>query len=141
MTIERIRARVSRGVVLSAVTWLAACAPGRATRVGAETLPVVLSIRFENEGRERVHVYLVGEQREWLLGGVEPGARATLPVPECSLAGGQGWGRLVVVPGDRLAVRAMSEPRAMTTIAQPIAGLLTREWHLVQGQPVARALR
>lgn len=141
MTIETIRARVSRYVALSASLLLAACTPHAASRVDAGAVPVVLSIRFENEGRERVHVYLVGEQREWLLGGVEPGARTTLRVPEASLAGGQGWGRLVVVAGDRLAIRAMSDPRAMPTIQQPVAGLLTREWHVVQGQLLPRVPR
>ena len=34
-------------------------------------------IRFDNDAREHVHVYLIGEKREWLLGRVEPGAMAT----------------------------------------------------------------
>ena len=32
--------------------------------------------------RDYVHVYLVGEKREWLLGRVEPGAIATLRIPD-----------------------------------------------------------
>jgi hypothetical protein len=40
------------------------------------------SIRFDNDAREHVHVYLIGEKREWLLGRVEAGAIAMLRIPE-----------------------------------------------------------
>ena len=57
-------------------------------------------------GAQHVHVYLVGEQREWLLGRVEPGAVATLRLPDASLASNPGFVRLAVLAGGQATQRA-----------------------------------
>jgi hypothetical protein len=81
-----------------------------------------------------VHVYLVGEQREWLLGRIEPGARAVLRIPEASLAGNPAFVRLAVLAGARQTAAAARDPRATFTIPQPAATLLTQRWAFAQGQ-------
>jgi hypothetical protein len=96
MITPRTRAIVSLAATLTAALALGACArsparPGPAARADvAAPAARPPAIRFDNGGRERVLVYLVGEQREWLLGRVEPGARATLRLPRASLAGSPG---------------------------------------------------
>ena len=92
------------------------------------------TIRFDNGAREHVHVYLVGEQREWLLGRIEPGARAVLRIPEASLAGNPAFVRLAVLAGGRQTAAAARDPRAAFTIPQPAATLLTQRWAFAQGQ-------
>lgn len=93
-----------------------------------------LTIRFDNGAREHVHVYLVGEQREWLLGRVEPGAIATFRVPEASLRERTGFVRLAVIAGASVTQNATRDPRAMLTIAQPVGGLLSQQWSYANGQ-------
>lgn len=99
--------------------------------------PPPLSIRFDNNERERVHVYLVGETREWLLGRIEPGGSAWLRVPTRALTGGAGAVRLAVLAGAPPSVQAAREARAIVTMAQPAAALLERRWTLSQGQLVS----
>jgi len=124
MTTPRTRAIVSFAAALTVTLGLGACARGPA-RAGldrpARAADRPLAIRFDNEGREHVHVYLVGEEREWLLGRVEPGARATLRVPNASLAGNPSFVRLAVLTGDRVTLQAARAARVTLTIAQPRA--------------------
>ena len=74
MTTPRSRALVSRACRMTLVTLaLGGCAPSRPVLAGpAPTEDHRLAIRFDNGAREHVHVYLVDERREWLLGRVEP---------------------------------------------------------------------
>src|SRR5688500_2924260 len=44
------------------------------------------TVRFDNTANEHAHVYLVAEERQWLLGRVDPGARATLRIPDAAFA-------------------------------------------------------
>jgi hypothetical protein len=129
----------TRGVVSLAVTLtlaLGACAS--ASRSGFDAQEQMagspLTIRFENEGREHVHVYLVTERREWLLGRVEPGLVGTLRVPEASLAENPRSVRLAVLAGAAVTVQAARDPRATLTIAQPTSALLSQHWMFAQGQ-------
>jgi hypothetical protein len=92
------------------------------------------TIRFDNLGRERVHVYLIGATREWLLGRVEPGAIATLRIPEGALAEGSMFVRLAVLAGERLTFEAARHPRARLTVAQPASAILSQRWRFSQGQ-------
>ena len=124
MTTPRTRSLVSLAAVLAVSLTLGACvsAPSRlATEESTlpDDAPVV--IRFDNDARDYVHVYLLGEQREWLLGRVEPGAHATLRIPDAALSEDAGPMRLAVLRGERVTFRVAGEARAATTIAQSAA--------------------
>ena len=137
MITPRTRAIVSfLATTTTAALALGACAggPSRPAADGRALVPGAPTVRFDNEGREHVHVYLVGEQREWLLGRVEPGARATLRLPPASLGACPGFVRLAVLAGGRLTAQAALEPRALLTIAQPAAAILAQRWTFGQGQ-------
>jgi hypothetical protein len=115
---------------------LGACAPA-ASRPALEGPPPVearpLAIRFENDAREHVHVYLIGERGEWLLGRVEPGAIAMLRIPAGSLADNPQFVRLAVIVGGRVTLGVARDARAQLTIAQPASDILTQEWRFAQG--------
>jgi len=91
-----------------------------------------MSIRFDNQARQYVHVYLVGESREWLLGRVEPGARATLRVPDGAMSDDAFRMQLAVLAGDRVTMRAALQPGASLTISQPAGQLLAQKWTFMQ---------
>ena len=135
MTTPRTRSLVSLAAALTVSLTFSACvsAPSRLARAGSalvDDAPVV--IRFDNDARDYVHVYLVGEQREWLLGRVEPGAHATLRLPDAALAEDAGPMRLAVLRGERVTFRAAGEARAATTIAQSAASILAQRWTFSQ---------
>jgi hypothetical protein len=139
MTTPLTRALVSFVATMTVTLGLDACVrpPSRPLAEPARVEGRHLTIRFDNSAREHVHVYLVGEQREWLLGRVEPGAVATLRIPEASLAGSAGssrFMRLAVLTGERVAVQAARDPRATFTIAQPASAILSQEWKFERGQ-------
>jgi hypothetical protein len=93
------------------------------------------SFRFDNEGAEYVHVYLVGEAgREWLLGRVEPGARATLRLPAAAIDGSTAFVRLAVLTGERATLSAALDPRARVTIAAPTSTIASQRWAFTGGQ-------
>ena len=134
MTTPRFGSRVSAVAALILSLGLAGCATH--SRAGSE-LTVALDaaqpiVRFDNGGRDVVHVYLVGQTREWLLGRVEPGARATLRIPDAALSDDAGSMRLAVVPGDRITQRAAADPRASITLAQPAATIVSERWKFSQ---------
>lgn len=138
MTTPRRRAIVSLATTMAVTLALGACAGGRPPRLapdgGAATDAPPLAIRFDNEARERVHVYLIGERREWLLGRVEPGARATLRLPDAALAEDQTFVRLAVLAGGGVTLRAAQDVRAAVTIAQSASAVLSQRWTFSQGQ-------
>ena len=136
MTKPRTRSFVSLASALSLALTLGACASGASRHVLNEpTTPAEASaatvVRFDNGAREHVHVYLIGEQREWLLGRVEPGARATLRIPDDALAGNTRSMRLAVVAGQRVTMRAASEARAITLV-QPASVIVSQKWTFSQ---------
>jgi hypothetical protein len=149
MTTPRIRSLVSLAAALTVTFTLGGCvsAASRLASDGpAPTDGAPPAVRFVNEARDYVHVYLVGEQREWLLGRVEPGARATLRIPEAALVENAGPMWLAVLTGERVTLRAAGDARAATTMAQPAAAILSQRWTFSQtpkGQltslPLARA--
>jgi hypothetical protein len=94
----------------------------------------LLSIRFDNTARERVDVYLIGAKREWVLGRVEPGAIASLRIPDEAFAKGSMYVRLAVIPDEPLTFAAARNPRARLTIAQPASAILSQRWSFSQGQ-------
>jgi hypothetical protein len=101
-------------------------------RTAVDALP--LTIRFDNFASERVDVYLIGVKREWLLGRVEPGGKASLRIPEEVLAKGSMYVRLAVLAGEPQTFEAARNPRAKLTLAQPAATILSQEWKFTQGE-------
>ncbi|MDQ6635748.1 MAG: hypothetical protein M3Z10_13440 [Gemmatimonadota bacterium] len=148
MTTPRIRSLVSLAAALTVTLTLSACAGAPSRLVWDEPMrtdapPVV--IRFDNDARDYVHVYLVGDQRQWLLARVAPGARATLRIPEEALANEGARMRLAVLAGERVTLWAPSEARAAITLAQPAAAFRAQRWTFSQavayGQLTALPLR
>ena len=134
MITPRAQSLVSFAAALTVALALAGCAstparpaPGRLALSGE--LPLV--IRFDNAAHDVVRVYLVGEKREWLLGRVEIGARATLRIPEDALAEA-GPMRLAVLEGQGRAPQGAGDSRAATTLRQPIAAILSQRWTFSQ---------
>lgn len=137
MTTRRIRALVSVAASMTVIATLGACAGATSRPAAAGPSPVEerpLSIRFDNGAREYVHVYLVGHQREWLLGRVEPGAVATLRIPTESMAEESGFVQLAVLTGDRVTLQAARNMRARTTMLQPVSSILEQRWRFAQGE-------
>jgi hypothetical protein len=131
MTTPRFRSPVSVAAALTLALTLAGCAgaPSRVASHGpapAEQAP--RTVRFDNEARDYVHVYLVGEKREWLLGRVEPGARATLRIPQDALAGNPRSMQLAVLTGERMTLRAAGAARTAFSIQQPATAILSQRW-------------
>ena len=141
MTTPRPYVLVSRAAMTILTLALGACASAPARPALDQPSPVEAGqagLRFDNLARSYVHVYLVGEKREWLLGRVEPGAVATLRIPEGSLESNPGFVQLAVVAGGQLTLRAARDPRAQLTIAQPASSILSRQWRFVPGQLTSR---
>jgi hypothetical protein len=146
MTTPRVRSLVSFAAALTLTVSLGACA-GPSRLAQESPVPVggsPLAVRFDNGARDYVHVYLVGDKREWLLGRVEPGARATLRIPDDALAGNPGSMRLAVLAGGRMSLRVAGETRAAMTLAQPASAILSQRWtfsqSLAQGQLTSLSL-
>lgn len=135
MTTPRIRTLVSAAVALTATLTLAGCASAPSRGAGDAVVPVealASTVRFDNVGRDFVRVYLVSQTQEWLLGRVEPGARATLRIPDGALSGNTSSMRLAVVPGGGMTLRATGGARAAITMAQPASAILSQRWSFSQ---------
>jgi hypothetical protein len=131
MTTPRNRSLVSFAAALTFALTLAGCAsaPVRvATDAPASTEELPVSIPFENAARDYVHVYLVGQKREWFLGRVEIGARATLRIPDEALAEDAGPMRLAVLEGQRMTGRVAIDAHATTTMNLPVPSILSQQW-------------
>jgi hypothetical protein len=131
MTTPRIRSLVSFVAALTFTLTLGGCASAPA-RLAVNAVEQPLTFRFDNEARDYVHVYLIGTRQEWLLGRVEPGARATLRIPDEVAAEDLGSMQLAVRTGERVTLRAATEARTATTIVQPAAELLSLRWTFSQ---------
>ncbi len=137
MTTPRTRALVSFAAAMALTLVLGACARTPSRPAVENPAPVELpplTIRFDNNEREYVRVYLINAQREWPLGRVEPGATASLRIPEASLAGSFRFFQLAVIVGGPMTLRASRDPRATFTIAQPAPSLLSHRWRFAEGQ-------
>ena len=135
MTTSGKRAFVSIATTIITLA-LGACVHTRSSSVQnplTSTYAGLLTIRFDNSARERVDVYLIGMNREWLLGRVEPGAIASLRIPEEALAKGSTFVRLAVLTGEPLTLAAARNPRARLSIAQPASSILSQQWSFSQG--------
>lgn len=129
----RRRALVSAIAAMSLSLSVAACVQTAARSGPSRRDDLPPAIRFDNDTREHVHVYLIGEKREWVLGRVEAGAIAMLRIPEESLAGDQSFVRLVVIAGDGITLQAARHTRARPTLAQPVLDILSQRWRFSQG--------
>ena len=129
----RRRTLVSVIATMSIALTVAACSQAAAGGGPSRRDDIPPAIRFENDAREHVHVYLIGEKREWVLGRVEPGAIALLRIPEESLAGNPTFVRLVVIAGEGITLQAARHARAAPTLAQPVSAILSQRWRFSHG--------
>jgi hypothetical protein len=130
MITPHTRSLVSFAAALTIALALAGCAgtPSHSVSGGlAPSLELPRAIRFDNAARDYVHVYLVGEKREWFLGRVEIGARATLRIPDDALVDA-GPMRLAVLEGQLRTPRVTDDAGAATTLRQPIAAIVSQRW-------------
>lgn len=121
----------SLAAALIAILALGACARGASLATMNDAIARTerpLAIRFDNEAQTYVDVYLIGEQREWRLGRVAPGARATLTIPEGAISASSGLVRLGVLANLPYSAQAARDPRTTFTIAQPVSQLLAQRW-------------
>lgn len=144
MTTPRTRSLVSRVATLTLTMALAGCASVSVPLdhdLSASATEAPPTIRFDNDARDYVHVYLVGLRREWLLGRVAPGARTTLRVPEDALDESEGPLRLAVLMGERVTYRVAADVRTASALPRPAAEILAREWtfapHLTGAELIA----
>lgn len=92
------------------------------------------SVRFDNEGRDRLDVYLVGERRAWRLGRLEPGQARWLRVPSDIPPNDLARIQLVVLANAELTLTPMQDPRAVTTLRAPVFVLASQRWAFADGQ-------
>ena len=141
MTTPRIRSLVSLAAVLTFTLAAGGCAsaPSHLPDALAPAGEPAPAIRFDNDSRDYVDVYLVSERRDWRLGRVAAGAHAMLRIPDDALADDAGRMRLAVLPAQRVTLRPSSDLRTATALARPIADVLAQQWTfsqtLAQGQP------
>jgi hypothetical protein len=135
MTTSSRRAFVSIAATIALTLAVGACvrAPSRPAPDLISTYGP-LTIRFDNDGPDRLDVYLIGEKREWRLGRVEPGANARFPIPEGVLDDGSKFVRLAVLANEQLTLRAARDPRARLTIALPLSAILSQRWSFSRGE-------
>jgi hypothetical protein len=137
MTTSSRRPFVSIAATIAITLALGACVHARSPQtpdglISTATGP--LAIRFDNLGLERVDVYLIGGKREWVLGRVEPGAIATLRIPEGAFSDGSKFVRLAVIANEPVTFQAARNPRAKLTIALPPSEILSQQWSFSQGE-------
>ena len=136
MTTSSRRAFVSIAATIAITLALGACVRASSHTVSdpISTDAGPLTIRFDNLGLERVDVYLIGGKREWVLGRVEPGAVASLRIPEGAFADGSKFLRLAVIANEPVTFQAARNPRAKLTIALPPAAIVSQQWNFSQGE-------
>lgn len=137
MTTLRAYTHVSRVAITILTLASGACAGSQVRSAAYDASPAASqshTIRFDNGARDYVHVYLVGQRREWLLGRVEPGAVATLRLPEEVFDSDPGFVQLAVLAGSSVTQRAARDPRSQLTISQDPSSILSRRWKFSQGE-------
>lgn len=98
-------------------------------------------LRFDNDGRDRVDVYLVGEVRSWRLARLEPGQARWLSLPNDIPASDLGRLQLAVITDATQTVDPLRDPRAVLSLRQPLGALTGTRWGFVQGQLATLRLR
>jgi hypothetical protein len=141
MTTPRMRSLVSLAAVLALTIAAGGCAsaPAHVSDALAPAEGSPPAVRFDNDSRDYVDVYLVGERRDWRLARVAAGAHVMLRIPEEALADDAGRMRLAVLPAQRVTLQPSSDTRAASALARPIADIISQQWTfsqtLAQGQP------
>lgn len=92
------------------------------------------SLRFDNAGRDRVDIYLVGETRSWHVGRLAPGQARWLTLPRDVSPSDRARLQMVVLANASLSVDPRRAPRAVTTLLQPLGTLASQRWSFTQGQ-------
>ena len=133
MTTTPSRALVS-SIALVLAAALGACAPATPRLEPSRVEIPVRTIRFVNGAGDFVHVYLISERRQWLLGRVEQGAEATLRLPDDVVTRGTELMQLAVLTGERVTLQAARAPGARITMAQPAHGIASLTWRFAQGE-------
>lgn len=122
-------------LLLCSATGLGACSPSRS---GHEEITPVSDIRqgirFDNQGRDRVDVYLVGETRAWRIGRLDPGQARWLTVPSDIPTTDLARLQLAVVANASVLVDPRRDPSAITSLKQPVGSLMGQRWGYVFGQ-------
>ena len=138
MTTPRTHPLVSLTATMALALALGACVPGPSVPALDPSATLggrPLTIRFDNDSRDHVHVYLVdGRDRQWLLGRVEPWSQATLRLPAAALSESTGFVQLAVLTSERMTPQVTRNPRAMLTVAQPASAILSLRWMFAHGQ-------
>ena len=129
----------SRRAFVSLAVLTLTLAAGACVRARPMSAPVIeaVTVRFDNLSRERVHVYLIGLKRDWMLGRVEPGAVSSLRIPDPALAEGESFVRLAVIAGARATLTPSRHPGAKVTLAQPVSGIMAQQWRFSHGELIA----
>jgi hypothetical protein len=137
MTTPYRRALVSFMAVTTITLALGACARASSLPIAPSSSPTndrPLTIRFDNDGRQYVHVYLVNDRRQWLLGRVEAMSKATLRIPEEVFAESPPRVRLAVISGERPTFLVAKHPRAALTSSLPASAISSWHWWFAKGE-------
>ncbi|HEX4684984.1 MAG TPA: hypothetical protein VH277_19850 [Gemmatimonadaceae bacterium] len=121
---------------------LDACARMQSTHAdGVEESDAVRSaITFDNESGAYVDVYLLTEQRQWWLGRVAQGGRATLRLPAAELGETPTFVRLAVLAGRPRSLQVSREPNALFSISQLLSALMSQRWSFSQTESTTARL-
>ena len=130
-----VHSRAGALVALLVFTSLGGCARSAVhAEGGAELSPRSEALRFVNEGRDRVDVYLVSDRQSWRIGRLEPGQASWLKVPDDIPVDDLERLQLVVLENAALSVDPRRDPRAVTTVKQPFRVLSGVRWAFWHGQ-------
>ena len=124
---------VSLAAVMTLTLALGCAAGPRAQHAATRRPDASPVIRFDNEERQHVHVYLVVPERQWLLGRVEPGAHARFNIPASALAARSTSFRLAVVPAQSISLLAAQHPGTRMTLPHTAAEMSSQLWTFAQG--------
>lgn len=92
------------------------------------------TLRFDNQGRDRLDIYLIGETRSWKLGRLEPGQARWFALPGDIPPSDFSRLQLSVIANATATVDPRSDPRAITSLKQPVGTLISRRWGYTLGQ-------
>ena len=124
-----------RGVIALAASLSSASCVRPADHASGELAPKP-TITFRNQDRDRIKVYLIGENHFWLIGRLEPLQTAHLALPEFGFASTSQAVSVAVVPGWSANTLPRRDPGGGATfsIDELTDDLPGEEWIFVNGQ-------